>query len=150
MDRLRQFAPLAALLLALTGCTTAAEATAGTVTGSRPTAAVTADGPKPAPGRADVDEPRTGPAVPKPGTWYPYDLYTHCGIGTLTFGGKYWELRQMRTDIDAEVAGPRVEWGDLYTPGYIQLESAEMVVFETGGQPPLTFVPVAAPTTLCK
>ncbi|MGG8405684.1 hypothetical protein ACM614_03355, partial [Streptomyces sp. 12297] len=114
-------------------------------------AAVTATtGDRPAPAPADLDAPRTGPAAPKPGTWYPYDLYTHCGIGTLTFAGKYWGLRQMRTDLEAEVAGPRIEWSDGYTPGYIVLESEKVVVFETAGQPPLAFTPVAAPTILCR
>jgi hypothetical protein len=119
--------------------------------GSGPAAApFSQDGERPAPGRPDTDSPRTGPADPKPGVWYPYDLYTHCGIGTLTFAGKYWGLRQMRTDMESGVAGPRVEWSGDYTPGYIQLEAEKVAVFETAGQPPLTFTPVAAPTILCK
>ncbi|MFJ6939661.1 hypothetical protein [Streptomyces sp. NPDC101132] len=138
---LRRLAPLVlAGALALTGCSVAGAAPNGP----------DAEDPLPAPGKVDHDRPATGPAEAKPGTWYRYDLYTHCGISTLKFSGKNWRLLQIRTDLESNVKGPRVDWTADYTPGYAQLESDRVVVFETAGQPPLAFEPGTGPGLACK
>ncbi|MFE9257748.1 hypothetical protein [Streptomyces sp. NPDC006879] len=157
---LRQLRPVAsfALLaaLALTGCTAAAqsmEASDALLLGPATTATVTAttaDDDLPAPTVPDPDALRTGPPEATIGRWYPYDLPTHCGIGNLEFSGRWWRLSQIRTGLAAGVDGPRIEWGDPRTPGYIRLESDRVAVFETAGQPPLVFEPVEAPTYRCR
>ncbi|MEV6651934.1 hypothetical protein [Streptomyces sp. NPDC051219] len=106
--------------------------------------------PRPALAQADDSAPRTGPAKARIGTWYPYDLFSHCGISTMKFSGQWWRLTTLRTDLDSQVAGDPVDWGENYTPGYIQLESAKVAVFEAAGHPPLMFAPGAEPTTPCK
>ncbi|MCZ2524775.1 hypothetical protein [Streptomyces sp. HB2AG] len=94
-----------------------------------------------APGDPDPDNPHTGPKHPKTGQWYRYDMYTHCGIGTVRFADRWWKVSTIHTDIDSDVAGGRVDWSYDYTPGYMQLSSDGTVVFQTAGQPPITFVP---------
>ncbi|MFI8100840.1 hypothetical protein [Streptomyces sp. NPDC086023] len=139
---LRRLAPLVlAAALTLTGCSAVAEAG---------TNGPDAEDPLPAPGAVDRDKPAQGPAQAKPGTWYRFDLFTHCGISTLKFSGRYWRLIQIRTDLDSNVKGPRVDWTADYTPGYVQLESDKVAVFETAGQPPLAFEPGTGPGLLCK
>ncbi|WP_455359862.1 hypothetical protein [Streptomyces sp. SYSU K21746] len=137
--------PLAALATALllAGCSAGSDGGGSAGDGSEAR-------PRPSLAPADDDTPRTGPAKAKAGTWYPYDLFTHCGVTTMKFSGQWWRLTTLRTDLDSHVAGNRVEWGGNYTPGYVQLESAGVAVFETAGQPPLVFEPAAEPTTPCK
>lgn len=38
------------------------------------------------------DKWQEGPAKPKQHKPYPYDIYTHCGIKWLKFGGRWWVL----------------------------------------------------------
>ncbi|MEV7415883.1 hypothetical protein [Streptomyces sp. NPDC089919] len=133
--------------LAVTGCATAAQA--GTAEGS--SADGSAGEERPAPGAVDPDQPQQGPDRAVVGTWYRFDLFTHCGISTLKFSGRYWRLVQIRTDFPSEVAGPRVDWTARdYAPGYVQLESDQVAVFETAGQPPLAFEPAQGPGLACK
>ncbi|MER7761071.1 hypothetical protein [Streptomyces sp. NPDC097619] len=140
MPRTPRLFPALALLLALTGC-------AGAVASPRP---VAAGEERPALGAPDADHPRRGPAAPRQGTWYPYDLYTHCGVGNLTFGGRHWELSRLRTDVDSGVDGPRADRKANETAGWITLESSDVVVFEAAGLPPMEFRPVEAIRFACK
>ncbi|MFJ5551776.1 hypothetical protein [Streptomyces sp. NPDC093225] len=152
---LRRLAPLLlGFALAAAGCAGTADASSAAGTSVRPATGTVSDDRgddgRPAPGPVNRDDPADGPASATVGTWYRFDLYTHCGVSTLKFSGRYWRLIQMRTDIESDVAGPRVDWGQDYTPGYVQLESDRVAVFETAGQPPLVFEPTTSPVMLCK
>ncbi len=96
------------------------------------------------PRTGDDADPVEGPKKPKPGTWYPYDLFSHCGVEAARFAGKSWILRTVRTDLTSPVpldknAGRHDSFN--FMAGYIQLQEPDLAVFVSSHLPPLEFVP---------
>ncbi|MBC9714974.1 hypothetical protein H9Y04_20705 [Streptomyces sp. TRM66268-LWL] len=96
------------------------------------------------PRTGDDNAPVQGPERPKAGTWYPHDLFSHCGVESTRFAGKTWILRTVRTDLTSPVpldedSGRHNTFN--YMAGYIQLQDPGMAVFVSAHLPPLEFVP---------
>jgi hypothetical protein len=60
------------------------------------------------------------------GVWYPFDLYTHCGIHGADVAGVWFAADPPLVQVPA---GPPPGWGDPYQRGTLRLESADEAVF---------------------
>ncbi|WP_199546483.1 hypothetical protein [Streptomyces sp. N35] len=144
---LAAFALPAALLLA--GCADNPTGTPGTSLGaerarSTPTSYPGDEETLPPRKPADDLDPVQGPDNPRTGTWYPHDLFSHCGAESTRFAGKSWILRAVRTDLASPVppdknAGRHTSFN--FMAGYIQLQEDDLVMFVSSQLPPLEFVP---------
>ena len=59
------------------------------------------------------------------GVWYPFDLYTHCGIIGADVAGVWFAADPPQVDE----FGPPAGWDDPYQRGTLRLESADRAVF---------------------
>jgi hypothetical protein len=59
------------------------------------------------------------------GVWYPFDLYTHCGIHGADVAGVWFAADPPLVDE----FGPPAGWDDPYQRGTLRLESADEAVF---------------------
>jgi hypothetical protein len=83
----------------------------------------------PAVAPVDREHPRSGPAVPKVGTTYPFDLMAHCTGEFTRFGGRFW-----RTDDPPGNLAPRSDPDGTtritgYLAGTMQLVDADTARF---------------------
>ncbi|MFD5702230.1 hypothetical protein [Streptomyces lasiicapitis] len=81
-----------------------------------------------------------GPAKPKRGKWYPYDMLAHCGVEFARFGGRGWKLERVHTTSGSQVKGERPR-GAWVLPGYMALMGPDEASFEAAGLPAMDFVP---------
>jgi hypothetical protein len=59
------------------------------------------------------------------GIWYPFDLYTHCGIVGADVAGVWFAADPPQVDE----FGPPAGWDDPYQRGALRLETADQAVF---------------------
>jgi hypothetical protein len=81
-----------------------------------------------------------GPAEPKQQTPYPYDMYTHCGIKWVKFGGRWWILDSVYPGAEQVKGEPSSQAGQTI-PGYMTLIGPDTANFDAAGMPTLQFVP---------
>ncbi|MFJ2261791.1 hypothetical protein ACIOKD_26220 [Streptomyces sp. NPDC087844] len=81
-----------------------------------------------------------GPAEPEQHKPYPYDLYTHCGIKGLRFGGRYWVLDSVLPGAE-QVKGEPPSHDSQILPGYVTLIGPDTADFDAAGMPTMQFVP---------
>ena len=60
------------------------------------------------------------------GVWYPFDLYTHCGIYGADVAGVWFAADP---PLVQDPNGPPPGWGDPHQRGTLRLESADRAVF---------------------
>ncbi len=60
------------------------------------------------------------------GVWYPFDLYTHCGIHGADVAGVWFAVDP---PLPQDPNGPPAGWDDPYQRGTLRLESADEAVF---------------------
>ncbi|BBC34141.1 hypothetical protein SGFS_054350 [Streptomyces graminofaciens] len=86
------------------------------------------------------DKWQEGPAEPKQHKPYPYDIYTHCGIKSVRFGGRWWVL-------DSVIPGPEQVKGEPPSQdsqklaGYMTLIGPDTANFDAAGMPTMQFIP---------
>ncbi|MEU6032504.1 hypothetical protein ABZ825_36845 [Streptomyces tauricus] len=83
---------------------------------------------------------KEGPAEPEQHKPYPYDLYTHCGIKWLRFGGRWWVLDSVLPGAE-QVKGEPPSRNSQILPGYVTLIGPETADFDAAGMPTMQFVP---------
>ncbi|MFF7389236.1 hypothetical protein ACFZAE_12440 [Streptomyces scabiei] len=81
-----------------------------------------------------------GPADPKQHKPYPYDIYTHCGIKWVKFGGRWWALDSVSLGAEQVKGEPRSQRGQ-WLAGYMTLIGPDSAVFDAAGMPTMHFVP---------
>lgn len=81
-----------------------------------------------------------GPAEPEQHTPYPYDIYTHCGIKWVKFGGRWWVLDSVFTGAEQVRGEPAARDGQRIA-GYMTLIGPETANFDAAGMPTMQFVP---------
>jgi hypothetical protein len=81
------------------------------------TSAATTSGPP------ELPQDRIGPADPEVGVAYPFSMYTHCGIDTVTFGGRDWRA------VDPQPEPERLPGSDGVT-NYTGYTSGEMTLVD--------------------
>lgn len=83
-----------------------------------------------------------GPAKPKEHEPYPYDIYTHCGIKWVKFGGRWWVLDSVFPGAE-QVKGepPSQGKGGQTLAGYMTLIGPDTANFDAAGMPTMQFVP---------
>ncbi|MFE7132119.1 hypothetical protein ACFVIM_14775 [Streptomyces sp. NPDC057638] len=82
----------------------------------------------------------TGPARPEQQKPYPYDIYTHCGIKWVSFGGRWWVLDTVfpgAEQVQGKPAPPHQQW----IAGYMTLIGPDTATFDAAGMPSLQFIP---------
>jgi uncharacterized protein YceK len=90
-----------------------------------------------------------GPAKPKQHKPYPYDLYTHCGIKWVHFGGRWWVLDTVFPGVE-QVKGKPPSQGSQRIAGYMTLIDRDTADFDAAGMPTLQFVPTDDKPPLCE
>ncbi|MBV1939172.1 hypothetical protein KUF83_21805 [Streptomyces sp. BV286] len=116
--------------LLLTGCSSASD-NQGEEAGSAPTL----------PARTVVkDKWQEGPAKPREHKPYPYDIYTHCGIKWVMFGGRWWVLDSVFPGVE-QVKGEPPAPHSQRIAGYMTLIGPDAANFDAAGMPTLQFVP---------
>jgi hypothetical protein len=98
---------------------------------------------------------RTGPLDPAVGVAYPFDLYTHCGIRAVIFGGRDWLASPV---ADAPTPLPDANGNTSYT-GYVagtmtllpqdRLRFTITDPLSSGNGQSFYFVPATQPLPLC-
>ncbi|MGW3911105.1 hypothetical protein ACWEBX_06155 [Streptomyces sp. NPDC005070] len=89
---------------------------------------------------AEAGEGNEGPAKPVRNKPYPYDIYTHCGIKWVRFGGRWWVLDTVFPGVE-QVRGKRSSPYAQSLPGYMTLIGPDTANFDAAGMPTLQFVP---------
>lgn len=82
-----------------------------------------------------------GPPNPKQHQPYPYDVYTHCGIKWLRFGGRWWVLDTVFPGTEQVKGEPASQDGQRLA-GYMTLIDANTANFDAAGMPTMQFVPM--------
>jgi hypothetical protein len=62
------------------------------------------------------DKWQEGPAEPKQHKPYPYDIYTHCGIKWVNFGGRWWVLDSVFPGPEQVKGEPPAQEGSVPSP----------------------------------
>ncbi len=70
-----------------------------------------------------------GPSDPQVGFSYPFDLLTHCGIGTTRFGNRYWQATTPRPAPSRRPGAGGISTYDVYTAGTMTLLSDGLLRF---------------------
>ncbi|MEI5527426.1 hypothetical protein WB401_36260 [Streptomyces brasiliscabiei] len=86
------------------------------------------------------DKWQQGPAEPQQHKPYPYDIYTHCGIKWVKFGGRWWVLDSVFTGAE-QVQGEPPSQDGQWLAGYMTLIGPDTANFDAAGMPSLQFVP---------
>ncbi|MEY2246902.1 hypothetical protein AB8A21_28855 [Streptomyces sp. BF23-18] len=81
-----------------------------------------------------------GPAKPVQHKPYAYDIYTHCGIKWVKFGGRWWVLDTVFPGVE-QVRGKRPSQYSQTLAGYMTLIGPDTANFDAAGMPTLQFVP---------
>lgn len=129
----------------------------GTHLGSSPFPAASSASPKPPVGEQAPSATATyggGPNQPAPdavhpseGISYPFNLYDHCGINTISFGRRFWLA------VDPPGAGAATApqgWNNPYQQGFVTLLSPNGLRFKAQKNlPPVEFRPTADAEALC-
>jgi hypothetical protein len=144
---------LVALLAAGTGC---AERAGPEALGGAAGTAPAAEEPPAAVDPVDLKRLRLGPASPVPGEAYPFDLYTHCGLGFARFGGRTWRAERPAPEPrPLPGAGGRTRYTG-YTAGTMTLVeegTARFVIdksrYEVPGSPVVIFHPTTTQPPTC-
>ncbi|MFF7946172.1 hypothetical protein [Streptomyces griseorubiginosus] len=89
-----------------------------------------------------VDEGKwqQGPPKPKLHKPYPYDIYTHCGVKWVRFGGRWWVLDTVFPGTGQVKGEPPTQDRQLLA-GYMTLIDANTADFDAAGMPTMQFVP---------
>ncbi|MCX4988482.1 MULTISPECIES: hypothetical protein [unclassified Streptomyces] len=83
---------------------------------------------------------KEGPTKPVQHKPYPYDIYTHCGIKWVKFGGRWWTLDTVFPGVE-QVKGERAPRYTQTLAGYMTLIGPDTANFDAAGMPTLQFVP---------
>ncbi|GHB62667.1 hypothetical protein [Streptomyces umbrinus] len=86
------------------------------------------------------DKWQEGPAKPKQHKPYPYDIYTHCGIKWVNFGGRWWVLDSVFPGPE-QVKGEPPSQDTQRLAGYMTLIGPDTANFDAAGMPTMQFVP---------
>ncbi|MEU9954972.1 hypothetical protein [Streptomyces sp. NPDC050982] len=86
------------------------------------------------------DKWQEGPAKPKQQHPYPYDIYTHCGIKWVKFGGRWWVLDSVFPGPE-QVKGEPPPQNRQRIAGYMTLIDTHTAYFDAAGMPTMQFVP---------
>ncbi|MFF4628326.1 hypothetical protein [Streptomyces griseorubiginosus] len=89
-----------------------------------------------------------GPPKPKLHKPYPYDIYTHCGVKWLRFGGRWWVLDTVLPGT-AQVKGEPPSQYSQRLAGYMTLIDANTADFDAAGMPTMQFVPAVKTPPAC-
>ncbi|MFD6554491.1 hypothetical protein [Streptomyces sp. NPDC058398] len=81
-----------------------------------------------------------GPAKPVQHKPYAYDIYTHCGIKWVKFGGRWWVLDTVFPGVE-QVRGKRPSQYSQTLAGYMTLIGPDTANFDAAGIPTLQFAP---------
>ncbi|ULR55065.1 hypothetical protein [Streptomyces deccanensis] len=81
-----------------------------------------------------------GPADPEQHKPYPYDIYTHCGIKWVKFGGRWWVLDSVFLGAEQVKGEPRSQASQRLA-GYMTLIGPDTANFDAAGMPTMQFVP---------
>ncbi|MFI8931603.1 hypothetical protein ACIG3E_28505 [Streptomyces sp. NPDC053474] len=103
----------------------------------------------PARERPTGDEWAQGPARPKEGEPYAYDMLAHCEIAYARFGGRWWKLESVSVTSRSHVRGKAAGPGNI-VPGYMSLIGPDAAVFEAAGLPPMHFAPHRGKPPACR
>jgi hypothetical protein len=114
-----------------------------------------APAPPPAPVAPSL-EITTLPADPELGVAYPFDLYSHCGIGFARFAGRTWRAEPPRHEPRPLPDAGGVTTYDGYTPGTMTLVSEDTARFLVDPEraaddgTPIVFHPTTVEPPLCE
>lgn len=89
---------------------------------------------------------QTGPPHPVVGVGYPFDLYRHCGLGSVAFGGRMWASDAPVPTAQPDANGTTTD--DGYTHGTMVLADQNTLRFTyagPAGSPPI--IAILRPTT---
>ncbi|PAZ11575.1 hypothetical protein CLM62_34900 [Streptomyces sp. SA15] len=86
------------------------------------------------------DKWQEGPAEPKQHQPYPYDIYTHCGIKWVKFGGRWWVLDSVFPGVEQVKGEPPSRYSQKLA-GYMTLIGPDAANFDAVGMPTMQFVP---------
>jgi|SRR5450631_440040 len=75
---------------------------------------------------------QTGPADPVVGVVYPFDLYRHCGLGAVAFGGRMWASGDAVPTAEPDANGTTTD--DGYTHGTMVLADENTLRFTYAGR----------------
>ncbi|MFI1442006.1 hypothetical protein [Streptomyces fructofermentans] len=88
----------------------------------------------------DDDTWDKGPAKPRQQTPYPYDIYAHCGVKWVEFGGRWWVLDTVFPGV-AQVEGDPPPPNAQRLSGYMTLIGPDTANFDAAGLPTMQFTP---------
>jgi hypothetical protein len=107
--------------------------------------------PPPPPARTlDPEHYQLGPAHPRTGVRYPFDLTVHCGIHYAEFGSRSWKTdRELKAPQPTPDPKTGVTTVTPILPGYMTLVTAGTARFQMPGFGPVTFHVMDRTAPLC-
>ncbi|WP_338700008.1 hypothetical protein V2W30_25270 [Streptomyces sp. Q6] len=90
-----------------------------------------------------------GPAHPKDHKPYPYDIYTHCGIKWVEFGGRWRVLDSVFPGAPQVKGDPPSQYSQRLA-GHMTLIGPDTANFDAAGMPTMRFVPTERKPPGCR
>lgn len=98
----------------------------------------------------DAEQTAYAESAPPVGEAVDYFVYTHCGVESLSVGGRWWHAVEPLYGGNGPGDSPD-GWGDPYQEGELTLNSEDSITFEAKGEE-VEFVPAPddKPMRMCR